>query len=111
MARASAPALAGIPRVNLMPRLEVERRERSVLVKRWFGAVIGAVVIVALVCGGTFYLRWTEERRVAAAQAQTSSLLGELASLSEVSQAIATVGALETFRAEAMASDIGWAPI
>ena len=42
MARALSPALAGIPRVDLMPRTEIARRERDQLVRVWVWAVLGA---------------------------------------------------------------------
>lgn len=111
MAATATPALAGIPRVNLMPRSEVARRERDKLIRAWVWGVLGALVVALLIVAAAFYLRWTADQRLAAEQAQTNQLLLEVASLSEVSTALATKSELTDFRGEAMASDLVWAPV
>lgn len=102
---------SGAPRVNLMPRSEVARRERDKLVQVWVWIVLGAIVVALLIVAGAFAFKFLSDQRLAAEQAQTSELLLEIASLSEVSQALATESELTDFRMEAMASDLAWAPV
>lgn len=105
------PASVGIPRVNLMPRAETERRERAALAVRWGFGLLAALLTVALLAGGAFWLKWNADQRLAGEQLRTSELLTELATLSEVSRAIAMSTELETFRASAMASDLAWSDL
>ena len=107
MAATVTPVLAGIPRVNLMPRSEVARRERDKLTRAWVWGVLGAIVVALLIVAAAFYLKWSADQRLAAEQAQTNQLLLEIASLAEVSTALATESELTDFRREAMASDLG----
>lgn len=101
---------SGIPRVNLMPRIEVARRERDKLVRLWAWLVVGAIVIALLVIAGAFAVKFLADQRLAAEQARTNTLLTEIAALAEVSQALATEAELTGFRAEAMATDLAWTP-
>lgn len=101
---------SGIPRVNLMPRIEVARRERDKLVRLWAWLVVGAIVIALLVIAGAFAVKFLADQRLAAEQARTNTLLTEIAALAEVSQALATEAELTGFRAEAMATDLAWSP-
>lgn len=110
MARSFTPALAGMPRVNLMPRSEIARRERDQLTRVWVWAVAGAVVLALLIIGAAFALSWLADQRLAAEQAKTADLTAELASLSDVNAALATEAELTDFRTQAMATDIAWAP-
>lgn len=107
----AAPITAAMPRVNLMPRAETERRERDALARRWGIGLLAALLVVALAATGAFYLKWTAQQRLAADQLRTSELLTELASLSEVSQALALRTELEGFRAEAMVADLSWSDL
>lgn len=102
---------AGAPRVNLMPRTEVARRERDKLVRLWVWIVLGAIVVALLIIAGAFAFKFFSDQRLVAAQAQTNALLTEIASLSEVSGALATESELTEFRADAAASDLAWAPV
>lgn len=102
------PATAGTPRVNLMPRAETERRERAKLAVRWGFGLLAALLAVTLLAGAAYWLKLGADQRLAAEQVRTTELLTELASLSEVSQAIGMSAELETFRASAMASDLVW---
>ena len=112
MARtAPAFAFAGVPRVNLMPPLEIERRKRASLVRGWAWAVIAAMLVAALVIAGAFALKFTADQALAAEQANTNVLLAELGSLSEVSGALATEAELTAFRGDAMGADFAWAPV
>jgi hypothetical protein len=102
---------SGAPRVNLMPRSEVARRERDKLVHLWVWVVLGAIVVALLIIAGSFAFKFFADQRLAAEQAQTNALLTEIASLSDVSQALATESELTGFRADAMASDLAWTPV
>lgn len=101
---------SGVPRVNLMPRIEVARRERDKLVRLWAWLVVGAIVIALLVIAGAFAVKFLADQRLAAEQSRTNTLLTEIAALAEVSQALATEAELTGFRAEAMATDLAWTP-
>lgn len=112
MARnAAVPALAGIPRVNLMPLAEMERRDRSATIRRWGWGIVLTLLALLLIVAGVFYLNWTAQQRLTAEQTRTNTLLTELASLSEVSLALRTQAELESFRADAMASDLEWTDV
>ena len=111
MAAIAAPALGGFPRVNLMPRSEVARRERDKLTRAWVWAVLGAIIVALLLVAAAFYLKWAADQRLAAEQAQSNQLLLEIASLSEVSQALATESELTAFRSDSMSSDLVWTPV
>ena len=112
MARtAPAPAFAGVPRVNLMPPVEIERRRRASLARGWVWGALAAIVVAALIILGAFALKLLADQRLAAEQAQTNNLLLELSSLSEVSGALSTEQELTVFRSEAMGSDFAWAPV
>lgn len=106
-----APPFSGVPRVNLMPRSEVVRRERDAVIRGWMWGVLGAIVIALLIIAGAFVLKWAADQRLAAEQAQSNALLGELAALSDVSQSLAAEQELTGFRAEAMGADFSWAPV
>ncbi|SFS02646.1 hypothetical protein SAMN04487846_1594 [Microbacterium sp. cf046] len=111
MARVVTPAFAGMPRLNLMPRVEVERREREALTRKWVWGVLGAVLITLLIIGAAFAFKWLADQRLVAEQAKTNDLLLELSALSEVSRSLAAEEELTQFRSEAMASDFAWAPV
>jgi hypothetical protein len=111
MSSAVIPSSAANVRVNLMPRSEIARRERDGLVRGWVWGVLGAIVVAALIIAAAFWLKYAADQRLAAEQARTNNLLIELASLGEVSQALAAEQELTTFRTEAMAVDLAWAPV
>ncbi|MHC3000389.1 hypothetical protein [Microbacterium sp. HJ5] len=105
------PAFASMPRVNLLPKSEIARREREVLTRKWAWGVLAAMLIALLLIGGAFFLKLTADQRLAAEQARTNDLLVELAALSGTSEALATEAELTAFRTEAMATDVGWQPV
>jgi hypothetical protein len=105
------PAISGVPRVNLMPRSETLRRERDAVMRGWMWGVLGAIVVALLIIAAAFGLRWAAEQRLAAEQATSTQLLGELSALTEVSQALAAEQELTDFRARAMAADFAWQPV
>ena len=102
---------SGAPRVNLMPRTEVARRERDQLVRLWVWLVLGAIVVAVLIIAGAFAFKFFADQRLVAEQARTNALLTEIASLSEVSQALATESELTDFRTDSMATDLAWTPV
>lgn len=108
-ANPAAFGIGGVPRVNLMPRAETERRERGALLRRWIWALVGALFIVVLATAGAFWMQFTAQQRLAEANTQTTNLLTDLAGLSDVRVALDAETQLETFRADAMGADLGWA--
>ncbi|MDX2377128.1 hypothetical protein M4I32_09985 [Microbacterium sp. LRZ72] len=104
----SNAGLTSVPRVNLMPRAERERRSRAALTRGWAWAMVGALAVVAVAGGAAFVLKLTADQQLVAEQAETSALLGQMAELSEVSTALADTERLGAFRAEAMATHLGW---
>lgn len=111
MARVPIPAYAGLPRLNLMPRVEVARREREALTRRWVWGVLGAIVLALLIIAGAFAVQFLAAQRLATEQARTNDLLFELSALGEVSKSLATEQELTAFRAEALANDFAWQPV
>lgn len=99
------------PRVNLMPRAESERRERSAQLRRWLGAFAAALMVVAAASAVAYWLQFSASLRLAAENLRTSALLSQLADLSEVRQALDLETELREFRAEAMASDLSWSAV
>jgi hypothetical protein len=110
MATATIPAMAlgGVPRVNLMPRAETERRARNALIGKWAVGIIGALAVVVLAVGAAFYLQFAAAQRLVAENSKTNALLTELASLADVRSQLSLESELQTYRAEAMASDLKW---
>ncbi|WP_374312573.1 PilN domain-containing protein [Microbacterium sp.] len=108
---AIASTLGGIQRVNLMPRAEIARRERSTLTRKWMWGVVGAVLVALLIVAGALTLKFLADQRLAAEQARSTQLLAEVSALADVSKALATEQELTEFRAEAMAPDFAWAPV
>jgi len=98
-----------VPRVNLMPRAEVERRQQAALLRRWGWGVVAALVIVALVGAGCFTLKWVADQALGVQQERSTTLLTQLASMSKVSSALAAEAQLESFSTEASAENVGWA--
>jgi hypothetical protein len=111
IANAAVHAWGAAPRVNLMPRAETERRQRSRLARRWIGALLAALLLVAAASGLAFGMQVMAIQRLAVEQARTTSLLGQLAELGDVRQALDLEADLQTFRADAMATDLRWSPL
>ena len=109
MSAVAAP-FSGAPRVNLMPRSEVARRERVGVVRMWVWIVCGAIIVALLVIAGTFAFKFVADQGLVAEQDRTTDLIVEITALSEVSQALATESELTDFRTEAMATDLAWSP-
>lgn len=106
--RSGQPAYAAIPHVDLMPRVETERRSRAALWRIWGWVIVGALAIVVILAALMFWLRWAAEQQLAAEQVRTQALISELASLSDVSAALAAQAELESFAAEAGSAAPTW---
>jgi hypothetical protein len=111
MARAVAPQVGATPRVNLLPRSELERRERERLTGTWARVVLGALVLTALLIGAAYAWNQFAQQQLAAEQARTTTLTGQIAGLSDVSRSLQTERDLIAYRAEAMGSDLAWSGI
>ncbi|WES65695.1 hypothetical protein P0L94_06385 [Microbacter sp. GSS18] len=107
----SAVTFGGVPRVNLIPRSELERRERAATARGWAWGILGAVLAAAAIVAGAMLLSWIADQRLAIEQSRTNDLLLELDGLSDVSVALATESQLEGFLAESMGSDFAWQPV
>lgn len=109
----AAPGVAfgGVPRVNLIPKSELDRRERAATARGWVWGVLGAIVAALALIAGAMALNWVADQRLAAEQARTNMLLTELASLAPVSGALATETDLLDFRTQSTASDFEWRPV
>jgi hypothetical protein len=109
----AAPSIpfGGIPRVNLIPRSELDRRERASTARKWIWGVVGAILASLALIAGAMTINWLADQRLLVEQARTNALLTELASLSEVSGAIASERDLIDYRAQAAGSDFAWAPV
>lgn len=105
---AAVYALPVVPRVNLMPRAETERREKSALLRRWVGGVLAALAVVAAVSAGAYWLQFGAAQRLAAENARTDSLLSQLASFSDIRATLDLQSELTELRSQAMATDQSW---
>lgn len=110
MARSSTPVfvLGAAPRVNLMPRVAIERRERAALLRRWGWALALALLVVGLLSGGAFALQAMSAQRLAAEEARTADLINRTAELAPVQQKLDLQSELALFRQEAMGTDLSW---
>lgn len=68
--QASALVLARVPRVNLMPVAEIERRARESLARRWLIALMVIIAAAALACAAAALLAGDAEQRIAVEQAE-----------------------------------------
>lgn len=113
MALASAPSLTlgGAPRVNLLPRAVIERRERSGLIRKWGWGLASAFGVVVLATGGAYALQLGAQQRLDAENARTIDLLGQVAALQPVNQKLQLESELADFRTQAMGTDLKWAGV
>lgn len=107
-AQPAITGLGGIPGVNLMPRAEIERRERSTLIRRWLRGIVAAVAVVAILAGVALWLQTTAAVRNALAIARTTDLVAEVAALAPVGDKLELRSELQRYRAEAMGTDLRW---
>lgn len=106
--RGSGMVIAGVPRVNLLPASEIQRRAAGALVQRWAVGLLATAVAVAGLVAAAHWERGIAARQLAAEQARTLALNGELAGLAHVSQAFTERTALTSLRAEAVGNDLAW---
>lgn len=114
MARAtpgSVLVVGGMPRVDLLPPAELERRYRRGLLRRWGIGLLAAALVTVLVISGAMALRIVAETRLASERARTDASIAEIAALSEVGDTVRALDDLEAFRAEAMLPDFEWAQL
>lgn len=101
----------GIPRVNLMPPREVEKRARQLLRKRYYRSFYWTVL--ALVLEASVGLGFTAlgNAEQAAAARTTAELQSQLAKYSMVIEVRSSVRTLENLRAEAGSNDQDLSPL
>lgn len=104
----SGLVLSGVPRVNLLPPSELERRATLSLLKRWVIAVLATAVVVSGVVIAANGVRAVASLELAAEHNRTLTLNAELASFADVSRALAEQAELTTYRGNAMGNDIEW---
>jgi hypothetical protein len=111
MARIATAVVGGPPRVDLLPRSELDRREREKLSAIWVRIGLLAVLLAVLLIGGAMAFNLWAQQNLAAEQARSSQLVQQIGALSDVSGALATETELQNFRGEAMGSDLAWTAI
>ena len=104
----SSYVLSGVPRVNLMPTSELERRATVSLVRRWLLGLLATAAVISAVVAGTNWMRAAATAELIAEQDRTVSLNSELASYATVSQTLAEQAELTAYRTAAMGNDIEW---
>lgn len=109
--KGSGLAIAGVPRVNLLPASEVQRRAAGVLVRRWAAGLVATAMVVSGLVAVAHWERTVATQQLAAEQARTLDLNGKLADLSHVSRTFAERTALTTLRGQAMSTDTQWRPL
>lgn len=108
MARIVTATPGGVPRVDLLPRSEIERRERDALSAMWVRIGLLAVLLAALLIGAAIAFNLFAQQRLAAEQNRSTQLLGQISGLADVSSALSTESELQNFRGDAMGSDLSW---
>lgn len=99
----------GVPRVNLLPRDVIAKREQSGAIKSWGVRVAVAVVVVAVGVFGMFAWQAVTTLRLAATQAEGMSLLSQIGAKAEIQQLLNTESSLGVFEKNALATDFAWA--
>lgn len=97
-----------VPRVNLLPPAEMERRSRRELIGRWFGAAFVAVVLVCSVSAVAFGWATQANGYLMRQQQVATSLEDQMAQYQDVAQLNADADKLIRMRAVAGANDIDW---
>ena len=108
--KTAAPKIVsgGVPRVNLLPREVIAKREQSGVVKSWGVRVAAAAVIVAVGVFGMFAWQTVTALRLGATQAEGMSLVTQIGTKAEIQQLINTESSLGSFEKKALATDFGW---
>ena len=100
--------LSGVPRVNLLPLSEVERRATRTLLKGWVIGALATAVIASGIVGAANWMRAVADSELAAEEDRTLELNTRLAEFSDVSRALAERGDLASYRTVAAGNDVGW---
>ncbi|HEY3339442.1 MAG TPA: hypothetical protein VGK18_13140 [Propionicimonas sp.] len=103
--------VGGVPRLNLLPAREVERRARRGLWRRWMRVAYSAFITVVIEVA--FGANWagqlaSEQSAEAATSAQLQS---ELAGYSPVIEVSSNLRSLEAYRAQAGSNDQDWSAL
>ncbi|CAI9392044.1 hypothetical protein [Microbacterium sp. T2.11-28] len=106
-----ALVLGAAPRVNLMPRAEIERRANRKLIGLWGRGTVLALLLVVVTAAVTFWLQSSATQQLNAENMRTTDLLGQLAELQPVSAKLQLEAELRDLRAEAMSTDLEWAAL
>lgn len=109
--RAPVLPLGALPRVDLLPPSEVRRRDMLRQARRWVYVAVAAVAVAAVLVAAAFTYNMAATLRLGFEQSRTQQILGGIAELSEVSEALSTRGALEQLRGQAMGGDLAWGPV
>ncbi|WJL94332.1 hypothetical protein QSU92_10050 [Microbacterium sp. ET2] len=109
--RAPILPLGALPRVDLLPPSEVRRRDMLRQARRWVYVAVAAAAVAAVTIAGAFMYNVATSLRLGFEQTRTQQILGGIAELSEVSQALSTRGALQQLRGQAMGGDLAWGPV
>lgn len=111
MARIVVASPGGAPRVDLLPRSEVERREREKLSALWVRIGLFAILLAVLLVGAAFTWNQITQQQLAAEQARSTQLIGQIGQMRDVSSALAAESELNAFRSEAMGADLVWSGV
>lgn len=106
--KGSGLVLAGVPRVNLLPPSELQRRAAGALARRWVAGLAATALVVSGLVGAAYWQRSIAAEQLAAEQARTMELNGDLAGLSHISKALTTRAKLTDLRTQAMGNDLEW---
>ena len=108
MATVPSLIIGGAPRVDLMPRAEIDRRERNALLQRWVRILLLVLLVVVVAIGGAGVLNWTTQQRLAAENQRTQTLLTEIASMKDTRAMLDMKAELGMFRTTAMSAEVDW---
>lgn len=98
----------GVPRVNLLPPAELERRSRRELVMRWIGAAFVALVLVCSVSAVAFGWAAQASGYLIQQQQAGADLNSQLEQYSDVAHLSSDAAKLKQMRAIAGANDLDW---
>lgn len=98
----------GVPRVNLLPRSIIEKREQGKLLKSWGARALAAVVVLVAACVGMFGWQTLTIMQLATTKAEGLRLVSEIDAKGEIQQLLSTESELRSYGAETMATDLGW---
>lgn len=99
---------AGVPRVNLLPPAEMERRSRRELIVRWLGAAFIAVVLVVSIAAVAFGWAGQATNYLVQEQEHSASLEAQLEQYRDVAHLTSDAARLTQMRAIAGSNDIAW---